>query len=65
MLFKSLVTPLAIGYITIENRVGMAALTRNRAPHTHPSDLMEEYYVQRVLGGAGLFVTEGLISRQG
>jgi 2,4-dienoyl-CoA reductase-like NADH-dependent reductase (Old Yellow Enzyme family) len=57
-------TPLTIGDITIKNRVGMSALTRNRAPHTYPSDLMKEYYVQR--GGAGLIVTEGtLITRQG
>jgi len=64
--FKSIMTPLTIGDITIKNRVGMSALTRNRAPHTYPSDLMKEYYVQRVLGGAGLIVTEGiLIVRQG
>ena len=66
MSFKSLMTLLKIGDITIKNRVGMSALTRNRALNTYPSDLMKEYYVQRVLGGAGLIVTEGiLISRQG
>ena len=66
MSFKSIMTPLTIGDVTIKNRVGMSALTRNRAPHTYPSDLMKEYYVQRVLGGAGLIVTEGiLITRQG
>jgi len=66
MSFKSLMTPLTIGDITIKNRVGMSALTRNRAPHTYPSDLMKEYYVQRALGGAGLIVTEGiLVTRQG
>jgi len=59
-------TPLTIGDITIKNRVGMSALTRNRAPHSYPSDLMKEYYVQRALGGAGLIITEGiLITRQG
>jgi len=59
-------SPLTIGDITIKNRVGMSALTRNRAPHSYPSDLMKKYYVQRVLGGAGLIVTEGiLITRQG
>jgi 2,4-dienoyl-CoA reductase-like NADH-dependent reductase (Old Yellow Enzyme family) len=66
MSFKSLMTPLTIGDITIKNRVGMSALTRNRAPHTYPSDLMKEYYVQRIVGGAGLIVTEGtLVTRQG
>ena len=66
MSFKSLLTPLRTGDITIKNRVGMSALTRNRAPQTYPSDLMKEYYVQRALGGAGLIVTEGiLITRQG
>jgi len=66
MSFKSITAPLEIGDITIKNRVGMSALTRNRAPHTYPTDLMKEYYVQRVLGGVGLIVTEGiLVTRQG
>lgn len=66
MSFKSITAPLTIGDITIKNRVGMSAMTRNRAPHTYPSDLMKEYYVQRALGGAGLIATEGiLITRQG
>ena len=66
MSFESITAPLDIGDITIKNRVGMSALTRNRAPHTNPTDLMKEYYVQRVLGGVGLVVTEGiLITRQG
>ena len=64
MSFKFITTPLSIGDITIENRVGMSALTRNRAISTYPSDLMKEYYVQRA--GAGLIVTEGiLVTRQG
>ena len=66
MSFESITAPLEIGDITIKNRVGMSALTRNRAPNTYPTDLMKEYYVQRVLGGAGLIVTEGiLVTRQG
>ncbi|KAF8800570.1 FMN-linked oxidoreductase [Phlegmacium glaucopus] len=66
MSFKSITAPLTIGDITIKNRVGMSALTRNRALHTLPSDTMKEYYVQRALGGAGLIITEGiLVSRQG
>ena len=66
MSFEFIMSPLTIGDITIKNRIGMSALTRNRAAHTYPSDLMKEYYVQRALGGAGLIVTEGiLITRQG
>ncbi|TFK38154.1 hypothetical protein BDQ12DRAFT_651893 [Crucibulum laeve] len=62
----SLFQPLELGNITIRNRVGMSALTRNRAPGTVPNDIMDEYYVQRAVGGAGLIVTEGiLITRQG
>ena len=64
--YPSLFQPLQLGDITIKNRIGMSALTRNRAPNTVPSDLMAEYYIQRTLGGAGLIVTEGtLVTRQG
>ncbi|KAF8968591.1 hypothetical protein BDZ97DRAFT_1755248 [Flammula alnicola] len=42
-----LFTPLQIGTITIKNRIGMSALTRNRAQDTYPTDVMKEYYVQR------------------
>jgi len=62
----SLFTPLKVGSVVLRNRVGMSALTRNRAPGTIPSDLMAEYYVQRAAGGVGLIVSEGtLVSRQG
>ena len=57
----SLFQPLVLGDIAIKNRIGMAALTRNRAPDSYPTDLMKEYYVQRALGGAGLIVTEGIL----
>ncbi|PPQ89268.1 hypothetical protein CVT25_001352 [Psilocybe cyanescens] len=61
---KALFRPLKVGSITLKNRITMAALTRNRAQGTYPSDIMKEYYVQRA--GAGLIVSEGiLISRQG
>lgn len=61
---KALFRPLKVGSITLKNRITMAALTRNRARGTYPSDIMKEYYVQRA--GAGLIVSEGiLISRQG
>lgn len=66
MAAKALLAPLQVGSITLKNRIMMAALTRNRAPDTYPTELMKDYYVQRVQGGAGLIVTEGiLITRQG
>jgi NADH:flavin oxidoreductase / NADH oxidase family len=62
----SFFNPIKVGSLTLSNRVGMSALTRNRAPGTVPTDLMAEYYAQRAAGGAGLIVSEGiLISRQG
>jgi 2,4-dienoyl-CoA reductase-like NADH-dependent reductase (Old Yellow Enzyme family) len=44
----------------------MSALTRNRSTDTVPNEIMQKYYVQRAIGGAGLIVSEGtLITRQG
>ncbi|KAF9523768.1 flavoprotein NADH-dependent oxidoreductase [Crepidotus variabilis] len=64
--YPDLFTPIQVGTHTIQNRIGMSALTRNRADGTYPTDLMKEYYLQRVQGGTGLIVTEGiLVSRQG
>ncbi|KAJ7677280.1 hypothetical protein B0H17DRAFT_1207193 [Mycena rosella] len=63
---SALFTPLKLGSVTIPNRIGMSALTRNRSSATVPNELMREYYTQRSAGGAGLIVTEGtLITRQG
>ena len=58
---QSLFEPLQIGGVTIKNRITMAALMRNRAEDTYPTDLMKQYYVQRANGGAGLIVTEGTL----
>ncbi|KAJ7473477.1 hypothetical protein FB451DRAFT_1339428 [Mycena latifolia] len=44
---SALLTPLELGSITIRNRIGMPALTRDRSTDT------------RALGGAGLIVSEG------
>ncbi|KAF8191726.1 hypothetical protein BJ912DRAFT_963321 [Pholiota molesta] len=61
---KALFTPTQIGNTALKNRIGMAALTRNRAENTYPTELMKEYYVQRA--SAGLIISEAiLISRQG
>jgi 2,4-dienoyl-CoA reductase-like NADH-dependent reductase (Old Yellow Enzyme family) len=63
---KSLFTPLQVGTLTIKNRIGMSAMTRNRSKDTYPTELMKDYYVQRAVGGAGLIVTEmTLVTRQG
>jgi len=57
--------PLALGAETLENRVLMAPLTRNRAQaEGTPSAMAVEYYRQRA--GAGLIVTEATqISAEG
>ncbi|KAJ7136707.1 flavoprotein NADH-dependent oxidoreductase [Mycena epipterygia] len=63
---STLFTSFELGSTTIANRIGMSALTRNRSSDTVPNDIMREYYVQRVVGGAGLIVSEGaLVTRQG
>ncbi|KAH9478744.1 N-ethylmaleimide reductase [Psilocybe cubensis] len=56
---KALFQPLQIGDVTVKNRIHMAALTRNRAKDTYPSDLIKEHYVQRA--SAGLIVTEAIL----
>jgi 2,4-dienoyl-CoA reductase-like NADH-dependent reductase (Old Yellow Enzyme family) len=62
-----LLKPLQLGPFNLRNRIVMSPLTRSRAVPTNiPTDLMREYYVQRVKGGAGLIISEGtLISQQG
>ena len=54
----TLFTALELGRFTLNNRVTMAALTRQRAGHSAvPSELHTKYYSQRA--SAGLVVTEG------
>ena len=61
---SALFTPVKVGSTELKNRIVMAALTRNRAEDTYPTELMKEYYVQRA--DAGLILSEGvLIIRQG
>lgn len=53
----NLFTPLALGPLTLPNRLVMAPLTRNRStPEGVPHALNVEYYRQRA--GAGLLITE-------
>ena len=54
----TLFTPLELGRFTLNNRVTMAALTRQRAGRSAvPNELHTKYYSQRA--SAGLVVTEG------
>jgi 2,4-dienoyl-CoA reductase-like NADH-dependent reductase (Old Yellow Enzyme family) len=54
---SSLLKPLKLGDLTLDNRVIMAPLTRARAGEKRvPNDLMAKYYAQRA--GAGLILTE-------
>lgn len=62
----SLFQPLALGDVTLNNRVVMAPMTRSRSqqPGNIPTPLMAEYYAQR--SGCGLIVSEGTqVSPQG
>lgn len=61
----SLFDPLALGALTIPNRVMMAPMTRGRATRDHvPTLMMVDYYAQRA--SAGLIISEAIgLSRQG
>jgi N-ethylmaleimide reductase len=47
-----------LGPLTLQNRLVMSPMTRNRAMGNIPNDLMAEYYAQRAT--AGLIITEGV-----
>ena len=54
-----LFSPLALGALTLRNRIIMAPMTRSRAgAGAVPTDLMVEYYRQRA--SAGLIISEGI-----
>lgn len=46
-----------LGSLTLQNRMVMAPMTRNRATDNIPNELMVQYYAQRA--AAGLIITEG------
>ena len=46
-----------LGSLTLQNRLVMSPMTRNRAIDNVPNDLMAQYYAQRA--SAGLIITEG------
>lgn len=52
-----LFSPTTLGNITLQNRLVMSPMTRNRAIGNAPNALMAEYYAQRA--SAGLIITEG------
>jgi N-ethylmaleimide reductase len=61
---SGLFSALRIGALELPNRIIMAPMTRNRAPHTLPNALLADYYAQRA--SAGLMISEGAqISSQG
>jgi N-ethylmaleimide reductase len=47
----------SLGQLSLQNRLVMSPLTRNRAINNEPNDLMAEYYAQRA--SVGLIITEG------
>lgn len=53
----NLFTPYQLGSISLQNRVVMAPLTRNRAIGNVPNEIMANYYQQRA--EAGLIIAEG------
>jgi NADH:flavin oxidoreductases, Old Yellow Enzyme family len=46
-----------LGSLTLQNRLVMSPMTRNRATGNIPNELMAQYYAQRAT--AGLIITEG------
>lgn len=55
---RPLFEPTTLGKIPLKNRIVMAPMTRSRALHNIPNELMAKYYGQRA--GAGLIITEGV-----
>lgn len=55
---SALFEPFMLGKINLKNRIVMAPMTRNRAPHNLSNELMAKYYGQR--STAGLIITEGV-----
>jgi mycofactocin system FadH/OYE family oxidoreductase 2 len=56
--YRYLFSPLAIGPVTVANRVVFAAHLTNYAENGRPSEQHAAYYAARAAGGAGLIITE-------
>lgn len=54
---NTLFSPYTLGHTTLANRIVMAPMTRSRAIHNTPNNLIAEFYAQRA--AAGLLITEG------
>ena len=57
-MFKYLFSPLAIGRITVPNRISFSAHLTNFAEEGLPSERHVFYYAARARGGTGLIITE-------
>jgi len=57
--YDVILSQLAVGPLTLRNRVVMAPMTRERANNGIPTREMAEYYRRRAAGGVGLILTEG------
>ncbi|QRW11094.1 NADH:flavin oxidoreductase/NADH oxidase [Ceratobasidium sp. AG-Ba] len=54
--------PLRVGDITLQHRVVMASLTRNRATNYHvPNNIMVQLYIQRAAAPGTFIISEGMI----
>ncbi len=56
---KLLFEPIALGPITVPNRVVMTAMHLNYTPNGYVSDTLTEFYTARARGGAGLIIVGG------
>lgn len=62
MSLPKLFTPFKLGGITLQHRVVLAPLTRNRADIHHvPTPMMAEYYAQRASTPGTLLITEATV----
>ncbi len=57
--FAPLFAPLAVGRLTLRNRIVMAPMTRQFSPGGVPGADVAAYYRRRAEGEAGLIITEG------
>jgi len=51
--------PIALGGLTVPNRIVMAPMTRQFSPGGIPGEDVRSYYARRAAAGVGLIVTEG------
>ena len=54
-----LFSPLALGSLTLPNRIVMAPMTRAHSPGGYPTEEVAGYYARRAAAGVGLIISEG------